>query len=75
MALGREIRELPETQESGTFTSSANSYLKVVRRPAMKQDVLARLKHAQLGEPIWQPVIFAILVVLISITLALICQA
>ena len=31
----------------------------------MKQDVFARLKHAQLGEPIWAPVIFAILVVLI----------
>jgi hypothetical protein len=41
----------------------------------MKQDVFERLKHAQIGEPIWQPVIFAILVVLISITLALIFQA
>jgi hypothetical protein len=50
------------------------SYLKAIRSPAMKQDVFERLKHAQIGEPIWQPVIFAILVVLISITLALIFQ-
>ena len=27
------------------------------------------LKNAQIGEPIWQPVIFAILVILISVTL------
>ena len=38
-------------------------------------DVFERLKHAQIGEPIWQPVIFAILVVLISIMLVLILQA
>jgi hypothetical protein len=37
-------------------------------------DVFERLEHAQIGEPIWQPVIFAILLVLISITLALILQ-
>jgi hypothetical protein len=37
-------------------------------------DVFERLKQAQIGEPIWQPVIFAILLVLISITLALILQ-
>jgi hypothetical protein len=28
-----------------------------------------RLKDVQIGEPIWQPVIFAILVILISVTL------
>jgi hypothetical protein len=37
--------------------------------PVMKQDVFERLKHAQIGEPIHQPLIFAILVILISITL------
>jgi hypothetical protein len=41
----------------------------------MKQGALERLKHAQIGTPIWQPVIFAILVVLISVTLALILQS
>jgi hypothetical protein len=40
-----------------------------IRNPAMKQDVFDRLKHAQIGEPIHQPLIFAILVILISITL------
>ena len=40
----------------------------------MKRDVLKRLKDAQIGEPIWQPVIFAILVVLISITLYFILE-
>jgi hypothetical protein len=28
-----------------------------------------RLKEVQIGEPIWQPVIFAILIILISVTL------
>jgi hypothetical protein len=28
-----------------------------------------RLKEVQIGEPIWQPVIFAILIMLISVTL------
>jgi hypothetical protein len=37
-------------------------------------DVFERLKHARIGTPIWQPVIFAVLVVLISVTLALILQ-
>ena len=40
----------------------------------MKQDVFERLKHAQIGEPIHQPLIFAILIVLISIMLFLIFQ-
>jgi hypothetical protein len=35
----------------------------------MKRGMFARLKDVQIGEPIWQPVIFAILVILISITL------
>jgi hypothetical protein len=35
----------------------------------MKPGVLESLKHAQIGEPIDQPLIFAILVILISITL------
>ena len=33
-----------------------------------------RLKNAQIGEPIWQPVIFAILVILISVTLYFILE-
>ena len=33
----------------------------------MKRGMFARLKDVQIGEPIWQPVIFAILVILISI--------
>lgn len=41
----------------------------------MKSDVFERLKHAQIGTPIWQPVIFAILIVLISVTLALILRS
>lgn len=41
----------------------------------MRQGVFERLKHAQIGAPIWQPVIFAILIVLISVTLALILQS
>jgi hypothetical protein len=40
----------------------------------MKTGVFERLKDAQIGEPIWQPVIFAILIVLISIMLFLIFQ-
>ncbi len=35
----------------------------------MKRDVFERLKEVQIGGPIWQPVIFAILVILISVTL------
>lgn len=35
----------------------------------MERGMFARLKDVQIGEPIWQPVIFAILVILISITL------
>ena len=35
----------------------------------MKRGMFARLKDVQIAEPIWQPVIFAILVLLISITL------
>lgn len=41
----------------------------------MRTGVFERLRHSQFAEPIWQPVIFAILVVLISITLALILQS
>jgi hypothetical protein len=37
-------------------------------------DVFERLRHAQIGTPIWQPVIFAILVVLIFATLVLITR-
>ena len=35
----------------------------------MKRGMFARLKDVQIGEPIWQPVIFAIVLILISITL------
>jgi hypothetical protein len=41
----------------------------------MRQGVFERLRHSQLAEPIWQPLIFAILVILISITLALILRS
>jgi hypothetical protein len=41
----------------------------------MKTGVFERLKHAQIGEPIHQPLIFAILIILISITLYFILQA
>jgi hypothetical protein len=34
-------------------------------------DLFDRLKHAQIGKPIDQPLIFAILIVLIAITLYL----
>jgi hypothetical protein len=34
--------------------------------------VFERLRHSQFAEPIWQPVIFALLVVLIFVTLVLI---
>jgi hypothetical protein len=40
-----------------------------LRSPSMTQDVFERLRHAQIGEPIHQPLIFAILVILIAITL------
>lgn len=40
----------------------------------MKQGAFERLKDFHVGRPIDQPVIFAILFVLISITLALILQ-
>jgi hypothetical protein len=35
-------------------------------------NVFERLRHSQFADPIWQPVIFAILLLLISITLVLI---
>jgi hypothetical protein len=35
-------------------------------------DLLERLRHSQFAEPIWQPVILALLVVLIFVTLVLI---
>jgi hypothetical protein len=35
----------------------------------MKPETLEKLKRAEIGEPIDQPLIFAILVILISITL------
>jgi hypothetical protein len=35
----------------------------------MKRGVIERLRETQIAEPIWQPVIFAILVILISLTL------
>jgi hypothetical protein len=37
-------------------------------------DVLHRLRHSQFAEPIWQPVIFALLVVLIFVMLVLISK-
>jgi hypothetical protein len=37
-------------------------------------EIFERLRHAQIGAPIWQPVIFAILIVLISVTIALILR-
>jgi ABC-type phosphate/phosphonate transport system permease subunit len=61
------------TAPPGTFTTAAGFLPERSRRSAMT-DVFERLEHAQIGEPIWQPVIFAILLVLISITLALILQ-
>ena len=36
--------------------------------------LFARLKEVQIGGPIWQPLIFAILVILISVTLYFILQ-
>jgi hypothetical protein len=41
----------------------------------MRQSVFERLRHSQLAEPIWQPVIFALLVIAISVTLMLILQS
>jgi hypothetical protein len=41
----------------------------------MKQGVLERLRHSQFAEPIWQPPIFAILVVLIFVVLVLISHS
>lgn len=38
-------------------------------------DAFERMKHAQIGEPIHQPLIFAILLILISVTLYFIFQA
>ncbi len=38
----------------------------------MKPENVERLKRGEIGEPIYQPLIFAILIVLISITLYLI---
>ena len=40
----------------------------------MKRNVFERLKDFQIGEPIWQPVIFAILIILISVTLYFVQQ-
>jgi len=40
----------------------------------MKHNVFKRLKDFQIGEPIWQPVIFAVLIILISVTLYFIQQ-
>ena len=37
-------------------------------------DVFERLRHSQFADPNWQPVIFAILVILISLTLLLISR-
>ena len=34
--------------------------------------IFERLRHSQFAEPIWQPVIFALLLLLISITLVII---
>ena len=36
------------------------------------RNVFERLRHSQFSDPIWQPVIFATLLLLISITLVLI---
>jgi hypothetical protein len=41
---------------------------------SMKSDVFERLRHSQFAEPIWQPVIFAILLVLIFVMLVLISR-
>ena len=40
----------------------------------MKRDVFERLKDLQIGGPIWQPLIFAVLIILISVTLYFILQ-
>jgi hypothetical protein len=37
--------------------------------------VIERLRHSQFAEPIWQPVIFALLIILIFVTLVLITTA
>ena len=34
--------------------------------------IFERLRHSQFADPIWQPVVFAVLLLLISITLVLI---
>jgi hypothetical protein len=44
-------------------------FAKPMRSTPMKPETLEKLKHAEIGEPIDQPVIFAILVILIAITL------
>lgn len=40
----------------------------------MRHGVFERLRQSQFAEPIWQPVIFALLVIAISVTLLLIFQ-
>jgi hypothetical protein len=43
-------------------------------RSSLMIEVLHRLRHSQFAEPIWQPVIFALLVVLIFVMLVLISK-
>ena len=48
----------------------------VALRPLLRSFVMTgifeRLRHSQFADPIWQPVFFAILLLLISVTLVLI---
>ena len=57
----------------GTF-APRQAFTRIYEVPAMKHNVFKRLKDFQIGEPIWQPVIFAILIILISVTLYFIQQ-
>jgi hypothetical protein len=54
---------------------TARAYAAKASRSYVMTDMFERLRHSQFAEPIWQPVIFALLVVAISITLALILQS
>jgi hypothetical protein len=42
---------------------------RIAEESCHERGIFARLKDVQIAEPIWQPVIFTILVILISITL------
>jgi hypothetical protein len=53
-----------------------NKIVTVALRPLVRSSVMTgifqRLRHSQFAHPIWQPVFFAILLLLISVTLVLI---